>query len=107
MASPSQSSPALRGSCLPSGVSRTAINKSLFPCSAPSASISIHDLTYHQNLLQNQHNYAAETSCDVFEIDSAGVGQWRRGLDDSSLGEYLMVEITSSWHYYGTDHSIY
>ena len=61
-----------------------------YPCGASSFQISLNDVKYVQGVLANGANFAATTTCDVFEMTRHG-GSWKRGLDDDTFLKYLKV----------------
>jgi hypothetical protein len=80
-----------KGSCEPKHVERVSLRKHEFPCTVASNSLSIYDLGHNQAILHNSHNFTPKTSCDVYEITVGGVGEWRRGLNDDDLKQYIEV----------------
>lgn len=80
-----------KGSIDPSVTRDVFLDQASFPCTATHASFAINDLGYQQQILSNHDNFAENTSCDIFEIQRDGKGQWMEGVGDAGLHTYLEV----------------
>ncbi|KAF4555176.1 Hypothetical protein D9617_3g022480 [Elsinoe fawcettii] len=70
----------------------SSIDVSLYPSSSLSANVAIHDLGYLQRVFANEENFTTATSCDVFEIDQFGTGQWTIDATDEIIFDILSGE---------------
>ncbi|KAL8687381.1 MAG: hypothetical protein Q9218_006427, partial [Villophora microphyllina] len=74
-------------------VPRAVLNRDQYPCTLPPTSRATHDLAYYQSILNHQHNFTAQTTCDIFEVGLDGMGKAITRLHDDGLQDYIKVSL--------------
>ena len=70
-------------------IERKELEISHYPCTLTSSSASIHDLAYHQSILDNQDNFAKQTTCSIFDVNEYGLGFLKSEVCEDELRSYI------------------